>query len=79
MENKLCNLLGGCCGTTPEHIHALDQMLQKGKNGVSPSPHPLTPLCPSPPAVPRHACQGGDPPKSHCMTVRARAACLSSS
>ena len=23
VDNKLVNLLGGCCGTTPEHIHGL--------------------------------------------------------
>jgi 5-methyltetrahydrofolate--homocysteine methyltransferase len=27
------NLIGGCCGTTPTHIHALDQMLRDRANG----------------------------------------------
>ena len=33
------NLIGGCCGTTPAHIHALDQMLRKRADGQRrPSP-----------------------------------------
>merc|ERR1719460_3226795 len=29
LDNGLVNALGGCCGTTPEHIQAVDQMLSK--------------------------------------------------
>ena len=35
VETGLVNMLGGCCGTTPEHIKALDEMLAKGsKSGA---------------------------------------------
>merc|ERR1719440_971495 len=30
IDNGLVNALGGCCGTTPEHIQAVDKMLSKG-------------------------------------------------
>eukprot|EP00966_Prymnesium_polylepis_P183458 4251676-Prymnesium_polylepis.1 len=29
LDNGLVNALGGCCGTTPEHIQAVDQMVSK--------------------------------------------------
>ncbi|WP_281016397.1 MULTISPECIES: methionine synthase [unclassified Minwuia] len=38
------NLIGGCCGTTPEHIQALDRMLSDlGRNRRRPEPAPRTP------------------------------------
>ena len=38
------NLIGGCCGTTPEHIQALDRMLgDLGRNRRRPEPAPRTP------------------------------------
>src|SRR4029077_8458362 len=47
-EAKLANVLGGCCGTTPEHIHAIAAAVQ----GLPPRPPA------APPAVqglpPRH-------------------------
>jgi 5-methyltetrahydrofolate--homocysteine methyltransferase len=27
-EEGLVNIVGGCCGTTPEHIHAIGQAVQ---------------------------------------------------
>jgi len=30
LETGLVNALGGCCGTTPEHIQAVDKMLKEG-------------------------------------------------
>jgi len=29
IDTKIVNMLGGCCGTTPEHIKAVDDMLKK--------------------------------------------------
>ena len=29
VDTKICNMLGGCCGTTPEHIAAVDEMLKR--------------------------------------------------
>ena len=29
LEKKLVNIIGGCCGTTPEHIRAISEMAQK--------------------------------------------------
>jgi 5-methyltetrahydrofolate--homocysteine methyltransferase len=40
-ELGLVNMLGGCCGTTPEHIGALAQMLNKEKF----KPHVRNPPC----------------------------------
>jgi len=46
VKSGLCNLLGGCCGTTPEHIRALDQMLQRGGVGGAPwVPRERKPMC----------------------------------
>jgi 5-methyltetrahydrofolate--homocysteine methyltransferase len=33
------NLIGGCCGTTPDHIRALGAMAKKGKPRVITAPH----------------------------------------
>jgi 5-methyltetrahydrofolate--homocysteine methyltransferase len=30
-ENRLVNIIGGCCGTTPEHIHELAKLAAKAK------------------------------------------------
>ncbi|EOD39064.1 hypothetical protein EMIHUDRAFT_423073 [Emiliania huxleyi CCMP1516] len=40
-ELGLVNMLGGCCGTTPEHIASLAQMLDREKF----KPHVRNPLC----------------------------------
>ncbi len=37
------NLIGGCCGTSVEHIAALDAMLRK-RSGFRPAPVPRTPV-----------------------------------
>merc|ERR1719310_2652242 len=29
IDTKIVNILGGCCGTTPEHIKAVDDILKK--------------------------------------------------
>lgn len=31
-EERLVNILGGCCGTTPEHIRALSSMVKETEN-----------------------------------------------
>jgi 5-methyltetrahydrofolate--homocysteine methyltransferase len=31
LDNKFVNIIGGCCGTTPEHIHELAQKAAKAK------------------------------------------------
>ncbi len=37
-------MIGGCCGTTPEHIRALDAMLRRlAEDGFRPAPVPRTP------------------------------------
>ena len=36
-EDKI-NLMGGCCGTTPEHIAAIDAMLRRRGQGARPVP-----------------------------------------
>src|SRR5476649_1204664 len=39
------NLIGGCCGTTPAHINALDQLLRRlAGNKLRPSPKKRSPL-----------------------------------
>jgi len=30
-ENRLVNIIGGCCGTTPDHIRELSKMATKAK------------------------------------------------
>jgi len=32
LENRYVNIVGGCCGTTPEHIHAIAQIAENRKN-----------------------------------------------
>ena len=41
LDTGLVNMLGGCCGTTPEHIASLAQMLDREKF----KPHVRNPLC----------------------------------
>eukprot|EP00908_Phaeocystis_cordata_P018219 Transcript_29617.p1 GENE.Transcript_29617~~Transcript_29617.p1 ORF type:complete len:1170 (-),score=730.60 Transcript_29617:225-3734(-) len=36
LDTGLVNMLGGCCGTTPEHIGAVDKMLNDAKAAGSP-------------------------------------------
>lgn len=38
LDKKLINIIGGCCGTTPEHIHAIAKLAAKY------TPRPLVPL-----------------------------------
>ncbi|MEC9348069.1 MAG: methionine synthase [Pseudomonadota bacterium] len=39
------NMIGGCCGTTPDHIAALDRMLRElGRNRLRPEPKKRTPV-----------------------------------
>lgn len=38
IEDHGVNIIGGCCGTTPEHIAALDEMLQRRASGKRPKP-----------------------------------------
>ena len=42
LDTGLVNMLGGCCGTTPEHIKAVDQMLANGKFKPRERPAPCT-------------------------------------
>ena len=36
LDNNIVNALGGCCGTTPEHIQAVDEMITKAKDDGTP-------------------------------------------
>ncbi len=38
IEEDGVNLIGGCCGTTPDHIRAVDAMLRETGNGDRPAP-----------------------------------------
>jgi len=31
LKDELVNIVGGCCGTTPEHIHAIAEVAKKYK------------------------------------------------
>jgi 5-methyltetrahydrofolate--homocysteine methyltransferase len=31
LEDNLVNIIGGCCGTTPEHINAIAEVAKKFK------------------------------------------------
>ena len=44
LDSGLVNALGGCCGTTPEHIAAVDKMLRSSSRA---SGRPPTPRCAS--------------------------------
>lgn len=35
LDNNFVNIIGGCCGTTPDHIHAFAEIAEKA------SPHPI--------------------------------------
>lgn len=41
VDEGLVNIIGGCCGTTPEHIHALGELMtdSSSKNPQHPSPN----------------------------------------
>lgn len=41
-NDKLCNIVGGCCGSTPSHIQSIVE--QFSKNSPRPPPKPLSPL-----------------------------------
>lgn len=41
IDTGLVNALGGCCGTTPEHIQAVDQLINK----LKPKPRVRPPMC----------------------------------
>ncbi|PJK28103.1 methionine synthase [Minwuia thermotolerans] len=44
VDEEGVNMVGGCCGTTPEHIAALDRMLRElGRNRRRPAPKPRQP------------------------------------
>ena len=36
LDKQLINIVGGCCGTTPEHIHAIAKLVE----GYAPRPLP---------------------------------------
>ena len=38
------NLVGGCCGTTPEHISAIADAVHESRPRVPPKPHQFTHL-----------------------------------
>lgn len=42
LENKCLNILGGCCGTTPEHIKAFASLVSKYKPRKIPELRPVT-------------------------------------
>ena len=48
LDTGLVNALGGCCGTTPEHIQAVDKMLKEGDVSSRASARRRTPRCASP-------------------------------
>src|SRR5262249_28170519 len=41
-ENGWLNIVGGCCGTTPEHIRVLAEAVRDCKPRVAPAPERLT-------------------------------------
>lgn len=43
-EEGLINVIGGCCGTTPEHIHAMAKAVRKMPPRAIPTPPPVTRL-----------------------------------
>jgi len=43
VEEDGVNMVGGCCGTEPEHIRAFDAMLRQLGAGARPAPKPRTP------------------------------------
>lgn len=45
VDEGLVNIIGGCCGTTPEHIHALGELMtdSSSKNTQHPSPNTQQP------------------------------------
>jgi 5-methyltetrahydrofolate--homocysteine methyltransferase len=42
LDTGLVNALGGCCGTTPEHIQAVDKMLREGNFKIRERPPAFT-------------------------------------
>lgn len=44
MEGQNVNIIGGCCGTTPEHIRAISQIVEKAKKRKLPEIERLTRL-----------------------------------
>ena len=38
LDHRYVNIIGGCCGTTPEHIRAFDSLLKKAAPRVPPRP-----------------------------------------
>ena len=44
IEEDGVNIIGGCCGTTPEHIAALDEMLRRRASGERPKPVRRSPV-----------------------------------
>ncbi len=44
IQNGFINIVGGCCGTTPEHIKKIAEIAAKGKPRVIPSIEPWTRL-----------------------------------
>src|SRR3546814_13799022 len=43
-EEGLINVIGGCCGTTPEHIHAMAKAVRGMPPRAIPTPPPVTRL-----------------------------------
>ena len=44
LNSGFVNLVGGCCGTTPEHIRVIAKLAAKAKPRALPKPEPLTRL-----------------------------------
>jgi len=43
-KNKIVNIIGGCCGTTPEHIQKLAELAEKAKPRIIPEPENILKL-----------------------------------
>ncbi|MEN8120783.1 MAG: methionine synthase [Bacteroidota bacterium] len=44
LDNSLVNIIGGCCGTTPGHIHEIAKLAQRAEKHVKIEKNPLTQL-----------------------------------
>ena len=45
MDRGMVNMVGGCCGTTPEHIRAIAQRARDAKPRTPPARRPILALC----------------------------------
>ncbi len=44
LDNKYANIVGGCCGTTPDHIREIARLARKAEKRIPPKPEHITEL-----------------------------------